>query len=294
MDCRADLGGPPAPGRFGLLTDGYGSGHRAPPGRDIAGSLPPRPTRAGPRRLSCGRRTIRGSVEDTFGRTAGDLEGRRPSPNRPGITRLDPPNERRPPLGGSGGRLLVRLGGEESDQRARHEGRRRQCVPRRLLSQHRLGRHSQGTTQFARRRRKPWSEPASSTKPVAFPVSGPVNGRAAKAPGRPILTLWPAPPPPAAPRSSTWTRRSSRAPARLAFSRPFYAGGLITRRAVMRSAYAHFLFLAGRRRPRPDGADARLPVGPVRRLGRPAGPGHRRRGPRRADPARRLPRGDPR
>jgi len=31
----------------------------------------------------------------------------------------------------------------------------------------------------------------------------------------------------------------------LAFSRPFYAGGLITRRAVMRSAYAHFVFLAG-------------------------------------------------
>lgn len=30
-----------------------------------------------------------------------------------------------------------------------------------------------------------------------------------------------------------------------AFSRPFYAGGLITRRAVLRSAYAHFLFLAG-------------------------------------------------
>lgn len=30
-----------------------------------------------------------------------------------------------------------------------------------------------------------------------------------------------------------------------AFSRPFYSGGLITRRAVLRSAYAHFLFLAG-------------------------------------------------
>ncbi|MFN8075326.1 MAG: HAD-IB family hydrolase [Kineosporiaceae bacterium] len=30
-----------------------------------------------------------------------------------------------------------------------------------------------------------------------------------------------------------------------AFSRPFYTGGLITRRAVLRSAYAHFLFLAG-------------------------------------------------
>ena len=31
----------------------------------------------------------------------------------------------------------------------------------------------------------------------------------------------------------------------LAFSRPFYAGGLITRRAVLRSAYAHFLFMVG-------------------------------------------------
>jgi HAD superfamily hydrolase (TIGR01490 family) len=31
----------------------------------------------------------------------------------------------------------------------------------------------------------------------------------------------------------------------LAFSRPFYAVGLITRRAVLRSAYAHFLFMAG-------------------------------------------------
>lgn len=30
-----------------------------------------------------------------------------------------------------------------------------------------------------------------------------------------------------------------------AFSRPFYAGGLITRSAVLRGAYAHFLFLAG-------------------------------------------------
>jgi HAD superfamily hydrolase (TIGR01490 family) len=30
-----------------------------------------------------------------------------------------------------------------------------------------------------------------------------------------------------------------------AFSRPFFAGGLITRRAVLRSAFAHFLFLAG-------------------------------------------------
>lgn len=30
-----------------------------------------------------------------------------------------------------------------------------------------------------------------------------------------------------------------------AFSRPFYTGGLITRRAVLRSTYAHFFFLAG-------------------------------------------------
>jgi HAD superfamily hydrolase (TIGR01490 family) len=31
----------------------------------------------------------------------------------------------------------------------------------------------------------------------------------------------------------------------LAFSRPFYTGGLITRRAVLRGAYAHVVFLAG-------------------------------------------------
>src|ERR687883_409755 len=30
-----------------------------------------------------------------------------------------------------------------------------------------------------------------------------------------------------------------------AFSRPFYAGGLINRRAVLRSTYAHFLYLVG-------------------------------------------------
>ena len=42
----------------------------------------------------------------------------------------------------------------------------------------------------------------------------------------------------------------------LAFSRSFYQGGLINRRAVLRSAYAQFVYLVGRRRPRPDGADA--------------------------------------
>ena len=31
-----------------------------------------------------------------------------------------------------------------------------------------------------------------------------------------------------------------------AFSRPFFAGGLITRREVLRTAYAQFLFLLGR------------------------------------------------
>lgn len=30
-----------------------------------------------------------------------------------------------------------------------------------------------------------------------------------------------------------------------AFSRPFYAGGLVTRGDVLRSAYAHFLFVVG-------------------------------------------------
>ena len=46
----------------------------------------------------------------------------------------------------------------------------------------------------------------------------------------------------------------------LAFSRSFYQGGLINRRAVLRSAYAQFVYLVGRRRPRPDGADAGVPV----------------------------------
>ena len=31
----------------------------------------------------------------------------------------------------------------------------------------------------------------------------------------------------------------------LAFSKPFFEGGLLSRRAVLRSAYAQFVFLAG-------------------------------------------------
>ena len=56
----------------------------------------------------------------------------------------------------------------------------------------------------------------------------------------------------------------------LAFCRPFYRGGLINRRAVLRSAYAQFVYLAG-------GADEdqmermRQYLSDVRRLGRQAG-----------------------
>ena len=53
----------------------------------------------------------------------------------------------------------------------------------------------------------------------------------------------------------------------LAFSRPFFANGLITRRSVIRSMYAQFVFLPRRRRPRPDRADAALPVRLTQRLG---------------------------
>ena len=46
----------------------------------------------------------------------------------------------------------------------------------------------------------------------------------------------------------------------LAFSRSFYQGGLINRRAVLRSAYAQFVYPGRGRRSRPDGAHAGVPV----------------------------------
>ncbi len=65
----------------------------------------------------------------------------------------------------------------------------------------------------------------------------------------------------------------------LAFSRPFQAGGLISRRAVLRSAYAQFVYLVG-------GADhdqmekmREFMSRAVRRLGRRDGPRDRRRDP---------------
>ena len=73
----------------------------------------------------------------------------------------------------------------------------------------------------------------------------------------------------------------------LAFSKPFQAGGLITRGAVLRSAYAQFVYLVG-------GADhdqmekmRAVHVAAVRGLGRRDGQGDRRRDPaRRRRPAR--------
>jgi HAD superfamily hydrolase (TIGR01490 family) len=52
----------------------------------------------------------------------------------------------------------------------------------------------------------------------------------------------------AAPRSAAFFDLDKTIIARssaLVFSRPLYAGGLITRKAVIRSAYAHFVFMAG-------------------------------------------------
>ena len=62
--------------------------------------------------------------------------------------------------------------------------------------------------------------------------------------------MWPSYPGPvtSAPRSAAFFDLDKTVIARsstFAFSRPFYAGGLITRSAVLRGAYAHFLFLAG-------------------------------------------------
>lgn len=58
----------------------------------------------------------------------------------------------------------------------------------------------------------------------------------------------PVPPRPAGPRTAAFFDLDKTIIAKssaLAFSRPFYQGGLINRRAVLRSAYAQFVFLAG-------------------------------------------------
>ena len=57
----------------------------------------------------------------------------------------------------------------------------------------------------------------------------------------------------------------------LAFSKPFYQGGLINRRAVLAHRIRPVRVPARRRRPRPDGADAQVPLRAVPRLERPAG-----------------------
>ena len=64
-------------------------------------------------------------------------------------------------------------------------------------------------------------------------------------PGRLCSTSWSPWGRPIRPPSSIWTRPSSRRSSTLAFSRPFYAGGLINRRTVLRSAYAQFVYLLG-------------------------------------------------
>ena len=64
--------------------------------------------------------------------------------------------------------------------------------------------------------------------------------------GGPLCSaLWKTTPCRAQQPSLTWTRRSLRSHRRLTFSKSFYQGGLINRRAVLRTAYAQFVFLAG-------------------------------------------------
>ncbi len=74
----------------------------------------------------------------------------------------------------------------------------------------------------------------------------------------PILRSWPPSRSPSTPAGPATERRPARTAAffdldrtviarssTLAYARPFYRGGLINRRAVLRSAYAHFVYLAG-------------------------------------------------
>ena len=61
----------------------------------------------------------------------------------------------------------------------------------------------------------------------------------------PMLERVNEPRPTARPRSSTWTRRSSRSRARWPSAARSTQGGLINRRAVLRSAYAQFVYLVG-------------------------------------------------
>ena len=63
----------------------------------------------------------------------------------------------------------------------------------------------------------------------------------------------------------------------LAFSRPFFANGLISRASVIRSMYAQLVLPAGRCRPRPDGAHAALPQRADERVGGRHRPPDRRR-----------------
>ena len=65
----------------------------------------------------------------------------------------------------------------------------------------------------------------------------------------------------------------------LAFSRSFYAGGLISRAVGAAQRLRAVRLPGGRCRPRPDGEDAGVPLRPVRRLGRADRARHRRRHP---------------
>ena len=59
------------------------------------------------------------------------------------------------------------------------------------------------------------------------------------------------------PRSSIWTRSIIAKSSTLAFGKPFFHGGLLNRRAVLRSAYAQFVFALAGADAGPDGPDAR-------------------------------------
>src|SRR5919202_1454034 len=143
---------------------------------------------------------------------------------------------RRPPLGGSGGRLPVRLGGEEPGLAARLSPAATVCTPRArgatTTSAERVGRSRRAG------RRPRMSRWMQGSPTVDHPRPQPRRSSADRVYPGVVGT------PPAAAAAffdldKTVIARSST----FAFSRPLYQGGLINRRTVLRSAYAHFVFL---------------------------------------------------
>src|SRR4051812_25944698 len=149
--------------------------------------------------------------------------------------------KRRPPLGGSGGRLPVRLGGEEPVLVARLSPASQVCTHQhadataRTVNECRFQLLEQKSTGSVAIYRAQLLIPSRSSGPNNAPnaVSEGIYPDRVRNPRPQVAAFFDL--------DKTVIARSST----LAFSRPLHAGGLINRRAVLRSTYAHFVYLAG-------------------------------------------------